>query len=459
MTARREFAAGRKDQPPAGQHATMRRSTLAILLSSFALVLTWAAGATWFILCRDDLVARVLSRQAEVQYSYEDRIAMLRSQVDRIASRQLVNQDSFEGRVSQLMARQAQIETRQAVLANLGDGAHAAGIVAAALPAERTILPPRRPVAANSAPSLFGDATGGPAEPLPLAKVPALATPAAALPAPRPVDSKPRPELLPEQEAAPVLRGTADRASLLPPEDPAARAVIGGQLDIAETSLKAVETAQIKTLEALTEVARRRTVAMGAVLSDIGLDSGDVKPVPAMGGPFIPLKVDPRRGPFEALVASAQTALMDAWRLRQVVSSLPLSRPLPAASELTSNFGYRLDPFTRSPAMHSGIDFRGETGTPVQAAGAGTVTFAGWNGGYGQMVEIEHANGISTRYAHLSGVDVSEGTRVKAGQVLGRVGSTGRSTAPHLHYETRLDGSAVDPIRFLKAASRLGAIF
>ncbi|MCX7325314.1 MAG: M23 family metallopeptidase [Hyphomicrobiales bacterium] len=104
--------------------------------------------------------------------------------------------------------------------------------------------------------------------------------------------------------------------------------------------------------------------------------------------------------------------------------------------------------------MHSGLDFRAEHGTLVKAAAPGRVVAAEYSGGYGNMVEIEHANGISTRYAHLSHISVSEGQQVVVGSPLGRVGSTGRSTGPHLHYETRIDGEAVDPQRFLRAGQR-----
>ena len=101
--------------------------------------------------------------------------------------------------------------------------------------------------------------------------------------------------------------------------------------------------------------------------------------------------------------------------------------------------------------MHTGLDFRSSIGDPVRATANGTVDTAGWNGGYGKMVEIDHGNGFSTRYGHLSEIEVKVGQHVKIGQIIGRVGSTGRSTGPHLHYETRIDGDAVDPQKFLRA--------
>jgi murein DD-endopeptidase MepM/ murein hydrolase activator NlpD len=136
----------------------------------------------------------------------------------------------------------------------------------------------------------------------------------------------------------------------------------------------------------------------------------------------------------------------------------PLRKPLPGALQMTSTFGYRTDPFLGRPALHSGVDLREDYGAPVRATAAGVVTAAGPQGGYGNLVEIDHGGGLATRYGHLSGINVVPGQQVGPGAVVGQVGSTGRSTGPHLHYEVRMDGEAVDPTRFLKAASALGGI-
>jgi murein DD-endopeptidase MepM/ murein hydrolase activator NlpD len=101
---------------------------------------------------------------------------------------------------------------------------------------------------------------------------------------------------------------------------------------------------------------------------------------------------------------------------------------------------------------------RADVGDPVMVTANGTVTAAGWSGGYGKMVEVDHGNGFATRYGHMSEIDVKIGQPVKAGQSLGKVGTTGRSTGPHLHYETRIDGEAVDPQRFLSAGGKLAAV-
>jgi murein DD-endopeptidase MepM/ murein hydrolase activator NlpD len=160
---------------------------------------------------------------------------------------------------------------------------------------------------------------------------------------------------------------------------------------------------------------------------------------------------------FEAAAALVEQSLHRLDRLREATNALPLKRPASGEADLTSSYGVRLDPFTRTPAMHTGLDFRAEAGATVRAAGAGRVTSADYAGGYGNMIEIDHGNGVTTRYAHLSSVSVVAGQEVAAGAVIGRVGSTGRSTGAHLHYETRVDGEPVDPQRFLRAGARLAA--
>jgi murein DD-endopeptidase MepM/ murein hydrolase activator NlpD len=117
----------------------------------------------------------------------------------------------------------------------------------------------------------------------------------------------------------------------------------------------------------------------------------------------------------------------------------------------SSNFGYRIDPFTGQQSMHEGIDFPAEIGTPIVAAASGKVAFAEWHPQYGKMLEIDHGNGLVSRYAHASQLLVKEGDLVVAGQRVAVVGTTGRSTGPHLHFEVRLNGTPQNPARFLQA--------
>ena len=119
----------------------------------------------------------------------------------------------------------------------------------------------------------------------------------------------------------------------------------------------------------------------------------------------------------------------------------------------SSNFGYRIDPFTGLQSFHEGIDFPTNIGTPIVAAASGKVVYAGWHPQYGKMVDIDHGNGLVSRYAHASQVFVNEGDLVVRGQRVAAVGSTGRSTGPHLHFEVRLNGVPQNPARFLQSSN------
>jgi murein DD-endopeptidase MepM/ murein hydrolase activator NlpD len=119
----------------------------------------------------------------------------------------------------------------------------------------------------------------------------------------------------------------------------------------------------------------------------------------------------------------------------------------------SSNFGLRIDPFSGQSSFHEGIDFLAETGTPVVAAASGKVVFAGWHPQYGKVVDVDHGNGLVSRYAHASRLVVAEGDLVVRGQHIANVGSSGRSTGPHLHFEVRLNGVPQNPARFLRASN------
>jgi len=132
------------------------------------------------------------------------------------------------------------------------------------------------------------------------------------------------------------------------------------------------------------------------------------------------------------------------------VIAIPSARPV-ADFAFTSGFGVRADPFRHSAAMHAGIDLAGPIGTPIYATADGVVSYSGWMRGYGNLVEIAHGKAIETRYGHLSKLLVKPNTRVKRGQLIALMGSTGRSTGSHLHYEVRIDGRAVNPVPFIQS--------
>lgn len=216
--------------------------------------------------------------------------------------------------------------------------------------------------------------------------------------------------------------------------------------------LARVEVRQIQFAEKMTKVALARTSKAEAAIRQFGLNPDVLarRARDAQGGVFEPFfgntKKDVRDPRFLKLAASLSR--MDA--MERALAAIPTSMPA-AAVMMSSGFGFRSDPFTGAGAMHAGLDFKGPVGTPILAAAHGRVTFAGFNGGYGKTVEITHANGLLTRYAHLSGVHVTRGQMVHRGLQIGKMGSTGRSTGSHLHFEVRLNGRAINPRKFLEA--------
>ena len=169
------------------------------------------------------------------------------------------------------------------------------------------------------------------------------------------------------------------------------------------------------------------------------------------GGPFIPYRG--RVGRAKSLgpsFAALEGALFRMEVLERTLVALPSGKPADVLM-LSSSFGYRSDPFTGAGAMHAGLDFPGPIGTPILAAAPGKVVYVGQKSGYGNVVEVDHGQGIMTRYAHLSGFTSRVGAQVAAGEQIAKMGSTGRSTGSHLHFEVRLNGVAVNPRRFLEA--------
>jgi murein DD-endopeptidase MepM/ murein hydrolase activator NlpD len=411
---------------------TVSRSTAMLGLSLLALTTAWSGATSWYILRKDDLAARLISRETSRQYAYEDRIAALRADVDRLASRALLDQDGVEARVGEIAMRQAELESRQSLVNAVSESLQSAGIgvsQAAKNPLRQRMIKPEEPIRASGVTSFAPFATGKPT---------------------------PAPETLP-------LRGAGDRSApwqsgeAEEPVPPAKR--VAETLTQLDQSIERSSATQLATLREIDKTLGDTQKTLRSALAETRLDTDKLTvATPAakgVGGPLVPVNIDASAGPFEATLSSLQPRIATVFRLRGLVEQLPIRRPLAGELELSSNYGYRADPFTRGAALHTGMDLRAEHGTPVRAAGPGKVVTAEYSGGYGNMVEIEHAGGISTRYAHMSAILVSEGQIVTAGTLVGRVGSTGRSTGPHLHYETRIDGDPADPNRFLRAGDKL----
>ena len=177
----------------------------------------------------------------------------------------------------------------------------------------------------------------------------------------------------------------------------------------------------------------------------------------AAGGPLVPqdfvayLRDSGLNPAFSQRVAQVAARIGESRRLSDIAGSTPLAAPVAVDYRETSGYGQRIDPFTGRPAFHSGLDMAAFERAPVVATSPGIVVFAGTRSGYGYTVEIDHGHGFKTRYGHLRDIQVQRGDRVAIGQRIGSMGSTGRSTATHLHYEVWFRGRAVDPVNFLRA--------
>jgi murein DD-endopeptidase MepM/ murein hydrolase activator NlpD len=395
------------------------------IVGTLVIMACWSVVTATYFAFHDDVLTRLIARQAQMQFAYEDRIADLRLQVDRVTSRQLLDQEQFEQKLDALFRRQQTLETR----------ATAIGSAATADPV-----------------------TTGSIKPAPR-NAPAATDPAgASTPKPAPISDKVIFVAPPDREARLESR-VSQLASVTRPTH-SARGGLDGVLSRFKDTLDRIETRQAKALETIEESYDAKARRMRSVLADLGIDVtkiAPVKPPAATGGPFVPARLSDS-GAFERQLHRISLARTIVDRLNRTLVAVPVRKPIMGEIDASSGFGVRMDPFLKSPAMHTGLDMRGNTGDPVRATANGTVATAGWNGGYGKMVEIDHGNGLATRYGHLSAIDVEVGQAIKIGQVIGRVGSTGRSTGPHLHYETRVDGEAVDPQKFLRAGIRLGGV-
>jgi murein DD-endopeptidase MepM/ murein hydrolase activator NlpD len=387
-----------------------------IVVGTLVFMGVWSIATGTYFAFRDNVLTGLIGRQASMQFAYEDRIAELRGQIDRITSRQMLDQEQFEQKVQALLRRQQLLEQRTAAIA--GDVVTTGSIKPARVPELRNA----RPV-----------------KPSPISDTVIFTAP-------------------PDREARLQSREGNDANTRL--ADNANAAGMDGVLSRVSLSLDRIDRKQTATLTDLEEKADSKARQVGGVLADLGINVPKVTPAApsATGGPYIPLRAPKAgTGAFERQLYRIHFARAQIDRYMQTLSTVPVRKPVVGSMDMSSPFGSRMDPFLKGPAIHAGIDLRGDTGDPVRATANGRVVTASWQGGYGNMVEIDHGNGLSTRFGHMSRIEVKVGQTVAIGQTIGRIGSTGRSTGPHLHYETRINDKPVDPQKFLRAGLRLGS--
>jgi murein DD-endopeptidase MepM/ murein hydrolase activator NlpD len=428
----------------------LRPAGLWAIAAVAVLMLFWTAAVTAYLAFHDDMVRAMVARQAHIEAAYEDRLAEARARLDEVASQRALDQNSFEGKLTELMSRQAQLEQRGAI------------VVALAAEVEGRNRSPLQPRQAAAFP-VTADALGaiqalGP--PTPAGANAGAARAYAPLPGlsiePRAV--KPHPV----DDAGEILSAlTGEARPTAPSPTPAADDLdAAGRLALLDRSLDRMDSGQMKALAAIDLSAARAASRDAAIVARTGLDPEKLTPPHGeggVGGPFIPAEAGPNAPAFDQTLTRVARDVATAKRLEALMPFMPVRMPLSGDASVTSPFGYRADPFLGRLALHPGVDLVEAYGDEIHAAAAGRITHAGPMGGYGIMVEIDHGNGLSTRYAHMSEALVAEGQDVVQGAILGRIGSTGRSTGPHLHYEVRVDGEPVDPDRYLRAGAELTA--
>ena len=401
------------------RHFTVRPWLVASVGCVVSAVLVGYLLATSYLVLRDDLIGATVARQARMQQAYEDRISALRAQVDRITSRQLLDQQLVENKVSELLKRQTELYQRHG---RLGPLLERAGVEGAALPTAAPVPVDRPDVKADAGGGIGNFGTSGEATALAFASAKAATWPLA---------------LRPGQTATEPTGSAADRADKL--------------FVSINQSLRAVESEQIEKIATLAANAARTADTISQALEEAGLTLDRDVNEQGLGGPYIAAD---SATDFDKKVQELDGALNYLDAMRNEARALPIANPAPG-QPVSSGFGVRKDPLLGTPALHSGLDFRAGTGTLARATAKGKVVYAGWNGGYGRMVEIDHGNGFTTRYAHLSKILVKKGDAIAIGDAVGKVGSSGRSTGPHLHYEVRRNGDPLNPLRFLRVGNKL----
>ncbi len=444
------------------QFFTFGPSLQATLAGLTLIFLGWVAFATVNVIFKDRIIAAKDHRYQQMQAAYENRVADLRMSYDELNGALVSAEDRFKSTADALQVKQNAISgfLSRANQVEAGVGGHN---LAAAAPVEQT-----QPVLQGTAQAAGSMDVEAPAD------VSADETGSSALVImPGPAQPQPR-------TAHPVKSSALDSAmhrfadlfksvtesvhiDTHPVHDtPAAYAQHPGLRALADQTNRVAQIGQSETvLMAKTEGTLEQGVGdLRGVMRRTGINPDSfarkIAANEGMGGPEIPLdqvKIEGISDPkFTQAYLGAAAVLDQLNGLSAAMAHVPLTTPVSTAIfDKSSGFGARVDPFTGRYAFHPGIDFAGPWGSVVHATAPGVVVFAGTRGGYGNMVEIDHGYGIHTRYGHLSMISVRVGTRIAKGAALGRVGSTGRSTGPHVHYEVWYDDVVKNPNNFIEA--------
>jgi murein DD-endopeptidase MepM/ murein hydrolase activator NlpD len=472
-----------------------------------ALLLAWGGSVTWLLFAGNTLATSAVSRSIELQEQHEQRVLDLRQQIEAFEAEvaRLTREAEFarvdrgsdsagegsslggvERKVIEIARRQGQLEARQQALSRLTEQAGAALTQSFAVPVGASAPVPAAAASQPSAPQAFrprpqrrtpaaAASAGGTGGVLPQGAGRAAPGQPAAAPAAAP--QRPPPQFfapgapVPDSTVGRVPAPTGPARGLGPvsrlPADPL---VLPAQADAGptpddvtrlEARVRTLEQQQMKSVEVFERSTRRYASLLQQSMDVAGRQLAGVVEQPraqraARNQIQIGLPPSEERTAFGLALREMRGHLATIQRLRPSVESLPLARPVSEGFRTSSPFGPRFHPIYAVERLHAGQDFAAPIGTPTRATGSGVVLSAGWAGGYGWLIQIDHGQGLVTRYAHLSEMLVTPGQPVALGQVVGLVGNTGGSTGPHLHYETRVEDEPVDPVRFLTIGEQLG---
>jgi len=445
------------------QFFTFSPLTQAIFTGIGMLFLGWVAFTSVNVIFKDRIISAKERHFEQMQASYEGRIADLQLSYDELNGALIAAEDRFKATADAFEAKQqvlaALVQRKENLRAQLGIGTRSPNKVAAVTPPDGVAGGALDIVTPSMAAALAPPFARGPN--------PIIAPITGMLPSPQ--NSLPRrlaalPETLSDvarPARAPFFQGAVQRLGSF-----FGRKVSAGNVDNStfremaedQARIAALDETQISLLSGAKIDVEAETARLKRALQATGINPKSILPrisrdAEREGGPLLPVGPGQIATDDQVFNTGAIDTMLSLNELASVVKALkavPLVEPV-TEGELSSGFGGRNDPFTEELAFHSGIDLSGEKGMDVHATAPGVVVFAGPRGAYGNTVEVDHGYGIRTRYGHLWKITVAAGTKLDKGAVVGKMGSTGRSTGPHVHYEVWYDDAVRDPGKFIKA--------
>ncbi len=426
-----------EDTSKFGKVSTLSFVTLIIILG------IWGTGMTLMLLFGDRLSQRLIVQNSEMQDAYEQRLQSYRAEISRViqeTEQSKFEQNSVEGKIFDLGRRQRLIETRLQALNRLSE------LVAPGAAVGAPSLNPITPVSPIPEP---------PARDIP--RAPSLTSPSGRTNQPRINKSQLDSDVMHENKPF-IQLAQLGAGSITLPYQQNVDFEIESMIDKMTLSIQNAEQIQSKILNSMAHSSEARVNRLRVALNEIGMTPEGAITSKGRGEPDLPsiiLPVSDEKSVFADRVKQVRSNFGLVHRLRYTIDALPIFNPTLENVRFSSGFGYRLHPILGTRKLHAGIDMAAPIGTPVKAAGAGIVLSAGWGGGYGNLVQIDHGNGVITRYAHLSQIDTVTGQPISVGTQIGLMGTTGASTGSHLHFETRLNGSPTNPACFLLAGDKI----